>query len=129
VSLWANQRNYFENATACSKRTLKTTVATQLNYVFKSLNFWMSHSQCFLKVKQCVASLTYLWRHLQVVWSKGQGCGPLFVRRRNWEGRQRLCWDKRPTHLSDRRNNEDNFHSNPARRQLRKECRIFSYFR
>jgi len=28
--IWANQRNYFENATACSKRTLKTTVATQL---------------------------------------------------------------------------------------------------
>jgi len=28
--VWANQGNYFENATACSKRTLKTTVATQL---------------------------------------------------------------------------------------------------
>jgi len=27
----SNQGNYFENATACSKRTLKTTVATQLN--------------------------------------------------------------------------------------------------
>jgi len=26
----ANQGNYFENATACSKRTLKTTVTTQL---------------------------------------------------------------------------------------------------
>ncbi len=26
----SNQGNYFENATACSKRTLKTTVATQL---------------------------------------------------------------------------------------------------
>jgi len=26
----ASQRNYFENATASSKRTLKTTVATQL---------------------------------------------------------------------------------------------------
>ncbi len=25
-----NHGNYFENATACSKRTLKTTVATQL---------------------------------------------------------------------------------------------------
>jgi len=24
----SSQRNYFENATACSKRTLKTTVAT-----------------------------------------------------------------------------------------------------
>jgi len=31
---WANQRNYFENATACSKRTLKTTVATQLKISF-----------------------------------------------------------------------------------------------
>jgi len=28
----SNQGNYFENATACSKRTLKTTVATQLNW-------------------------------------------------------------------------------------------------
>ncbi len=27
--VWANQGNYFENATTCSKRTLKTTVATQ----------------------------------------------------------------------------------------------------
>jgi len=26
----SNQGNYFENATDCSKRTLKTTVATQL---------------------------------------------------------------------------------------------------
>jgi len=26
----SNQDNYFENATACSKRTLNTTVATQL---------------------------------------------------------------------------------------------------
>ncbi len=26
----SNQRNYFENATACCKRTLKTTVTTQL---------------------------------------------------------------------------------------------------
>jgi len=26
----SNQGNYFENATACSKRTLKMTVATQL---------------------------------------------------------------------------------------------------
>ncbi len=26
----STQSNYFENATACSKRTLKTTVATQL---------------------------------------------------------------------------------------------------
>jgi len=26
----SNQGNYFENATACSNRTLKTTVATEL---------------------------------------------------------------------------------------------------
>jgi len=26
----SNQGNYFENVTACSKRTMKTTVATQL---------------------------------------------------------------------------------------------------
>jgi len=30
----SNQDNYFENATACSKRTLKTTVATQLKVHF-----------------------------------------------------------------------------------------------
>jgi len=28
----SNQCNFFENATSCSKRTLKTTVATQLYY-------------------------------------------------------------------------------------------------
>jgi len=28
----SKQRNYFENATACRKRTLKMTVATQLYY-------------------------------------------------------------------------------------------------
>jgi hypothetical protein len=28
--VWANQRNHFENATACSKRMRKTLVATQL---------------------------------------------------------------------------------------------------
>jgi len=28
--VWANQGNYVENAPACSKRTLKTTVASQL---------------------------------------------------------------------------------------------------
>jgi len=28
--VWANQRHYFENAIACSKRTLKTAVETQL---------------------------------------------------------------------------------------------------
>ena len=28
--LWSNLRNYFENAKACSKRTLKTRVATRL---------------------------------------------------------------------------------------------------
>jgi len=30
--VWDNQGNYFENAIACSKRTLKTTVATQLYF-------------------------------------------------------------------------------------------------
>ncbi len=33
--VWANQGNYFENATACSKRTMKTTVATQLKAVLQ----------------------------------------------------------------------------------------------
>ena len=30
--VWANQSNFFENATACSKRTLKTRVAKSLFY-------------------------------------------------------------------------------------------------
>jgi len=30
----SNQGNYFANATACSKRTLKTTVATQLKRLY-----------------------------------------------------------------------------------------------
>jgi len=34
ILVGSNQGNYFENATACSKRTLKTTVATQLKYFF-----------------------------------------------------------------------------------------------
>ncbi len=33
--VWANQRNYFENVTAWTKRTLKTTVATQLKGTFQ----------------------------------------------------------------------------------------------
>jgi len=32
--VWANQCNYFENTSACGKRTLKTTVATQLKQRF-----------------------------------------------------------------------------------------------
>jgi len=35
----SNQGNYFENATACSKRTLKTRVATQLNLVEDDKSF------------------------------------------------------------------------------------------
>jgi len=34
----SNQGNYFENATACSKRTLKTTVATQLKSPLDNVN-------------------------------------------------------------------------------------------
>jgi len=33
----SNQRNYFENATACNNRMLKTTVATQLYFKYKDL--------------------------------------------------------------------------------------------
>jgi len=37
--VWANQGNYFENTNACSKHTLKTTVATQLKWLnFKPIN-------------------------------------------------------------------------------------------
>jgi len=39
----SNQGNYFENATACSKRTLKTTVATQLKeQAFKKIIWFKS---------------------------------------------------------------------------------------
>jgi len=38
--IWANQRNNFENATACSKRTLKTTVATQLKKMKSHCWIW-----------------------------------------------------------------------------------------
>jgi hypothetical protein len=34
----SNQGNFFENATACSKRMLKTTVATQLKGTFDLLH-------------------------------------------------------------------------------------------
>ncbi len=37
LCLAQNQRNYFENATACSKRTLKTTVATQLYFNYETI--------------------------------------------------------------------------------------------
>ncbi len=37
TSVGSNQGNYFENETACSKRTFKTTVATQLKGL--NLNF------------------------------------------------------------------------------------------
>jgi len=36
----SNQGNYFENATTCSKRTLKTTVATQLKRRFFFIIFY-----------------------------------------------------------------------------------------
>jgi len=37
--VWANQRNYFENSTACSKRTLKTCVATQLKIATQKTHY------------------------------------------------------------------------------------------
>jgi len=37
--VWANQRNYFENATACSKRMRKTLVATQLYDISALLSY------------------------------------------------------------------------------------------
>ncbi len=53
----SNQGNYFENATECSKRTLKTTVATQLYsevHLTKSgLNYevaYCDHGLCFSSV-------------------------------------------------------------------------------
>jgi len=34
--VWSNQRNFFENATTCSKRMRKTLVATQLKGTFRT---------------------------------------------------------------------------------------------
>jgi len=54
----ANQGNYFENAIACSKRTLKTTVATQLNkaafrHTFSKLLGWLAQTKVInLKTQQ-----------------------------------------------------------------------------
>jgi len=39
--IWDNQGKFFENATACSKRTLKTTVAMQLKF-YANLYFLLS---------------------------------------------------------------------------------------
>jgi len=50
--VWANQGNYFENATTCSKRTLKTTVAMQLYSKATFTNLFRGFPQglkkCFL---------------------------------------------------------------------------------
>jgi len=45
TQVWVNQGNYFENVNACNKRTLKTTVATQLN---PSLSLY--HLSCLVSV-------------------------------------------------------------------------------
>ncbi len=42
--VWANQRDFFENATACSKRMRKTLVATQLKTLYKKLMKWKVRS-------------------------------------------------------------------------------------
>ncbi len=49
----SNQGNYFENASACSNRMLKTTVATQLIFRFKTLpsnaqRMWEETLTCFV---------------------------------------------------------------------------------
>jgi len=44
--VWANQRNYFENATTCSKRMRKTLVATQLKEHY--VHFWKRFGENFL---------------------------------------------------------------------------------
>ncbi len=46
--VWTNQRNHFENATTCSKRMLKTTVATQL----QSNNFFITSGLLFGQSKE-----------------------------------------------------------------------------
>ncbi len=57
-----NQGNYFENENACSKRTLKTTVATQLNssLLQEAFNTTTYHnlSQVFPRYKISVLFLT-----------------------------------------------------------------------
>ncbi len=49
----SNQGNFFENVTACSKRTLKMTVATQLYFFF----LW----HCLNKTKKQINSSRYIF--------------------------------------------------------------------
>ncbi len=46
----SNQGNFFENATACSKRTLKTTVETQLKVVYSRELFKQSLKLLVMKL-------------------------------------------------------------------------------
>ena len=50
--VWANQGNFFENANAYSKRTLKATVATHLNKWTTPVDFLFRRSQTFLSSRQ-----------------------------------------------------------------------------
>ncbi len=52
----SNQGNYFENATACSKRMLKTTVATQLNWRH---NVEKTKKNIFLKLNEFRYSILF----------------------------------------------------------------------
>ncbi len=59
--VWANQRNFFENATTCSKRMRKTLVATQLKTVLLNpwSNSWTFHAQ-LLRAQVSISSTFYV---------------------------------------------------------------------
>jgi len=48
--VWANQSNYFKNANACSNRTLKTTVATQLQLLIVKDLTWMAFIEASINI-------------------------------------------------------------------------------
>jgi len=47
----SNQGNFFENETACSERTVKTTVATQLNFEIHSSHILKSEQKLSQKLQ------------------------------------------------------------------------------
>ncbi len=65
---WTNQGNYFENTNACCKRTLKTTVATQLNILsFTGLRIFShtrTHSHSFSLHHTHTLFLSHTHKHI-----------------------------------------------------------------
>jgi len=72
--VWANQGNYFENATARSKRTLKTTVATQLYRVCLEFRLYLDIGIWWY--------LCHFWPHLR--WATFLGSLDIICQTATW---------------------------------------------